>query len=100
MGNRNLKISAVQENLPPAADGRKILARFSNLPPRQGDALSQEAFHTILTFERRRAERSRKPFALMLLDSHAVHKNGNGPAFTGTLATAISGATRETDIIG
>ena len=36
----------------------------------------------------------------MLLDSQLVPKNGNRAAFTEKLATAVSEATRETDIIG
>jgi exopolysaccharide biosynthesis polyprenyl glycosylphosphotransferase len=62
--------------------------------------LSEETFDAMLTFERRRAERSRKPFALMLINSHALHKNGDSTAFVERLTTIVSRATRETDIIG
>ncbi len=54
----------------------------------------------MLTLERRRAERSRKPFVLMLLDSHAVPKNGNGATFLEQLTSVVCDATRETDLIG
>src|SRR5580692_10009747 len=34
------------------------------------DVLAENVFHSMLTLERRRAERSRKPFVLMLLDAN------------------------------
>lgn len=98
--DKEIEISAlrVQEALP--KDGGKGLLRFGQLAANRESALNEEDFHVTLTRERRRAERSRKPFVLMLVDSHAVHKNGNAATFTGQLASAVSDATRETDIIG
>jgi len=64
------------------------------------DILSQEAFLKVISLERRRTERSRKPFLLMLLDmgDHlprtVVEKN------TRRLLKALGAATRETDIAG
>ena len=63
-------------------------------------ALQEDAFHTVLTLERRRAERSLRPFVLLLLDSRAVHTNGNGAVFTERLTSIVSDAIRETDLIG
>jgi exopolysaccharide biosynthesis polyprenyl glycosylphosphotransferase len=79
---------------------RTITPQFGQLPLFGDLVLNQEAFHTMLTLERRRAERSRNPFVLMLVDTHSVHKNGNAATFANGLAAAVSGATRETDIIG
>ena len=93
MGHSNPKI-------PLPIDGRQSTSRFKDVRLARKGILNEEAFHSILTFERRRAERSRKRFALMLLDSRAVHTNGNGAAFSTRLANAISEATRETDITG
>ena len=42
-------------------------ARRQSVPP--NDILPQEAFHKMITLERKRTERSRKPFLLMLLDT-------------------------------
>jgi lipopolysaccharide/colanic/teichoic acid biosynthesis glycosyltransferase len=100
MGNSELKISPMNEQRLLRGNGRKSVSRFGDMSNKRQDVLKEEAFHAILTFERRRAERSRKPFALMLLDSHSIHKNGNGPSFLAKLATIVSEATRETDIIG
>ena len=58
-----------------------MLSRIAPLASRRDEILREETLHAMLTLERRRAERSRKPFVLMLLDSHAVPKNGNGSAF-------------------
>ena len=37
---------------------------------RDEEVLMENVFHSMLTLERRRAERSRKPFVLMLLDAN------------------------------
>jgi len=64
------------------------------------DILSEEAFHRVISLERRRTERSRKPFLLMLLDmgdhlpSEAIEKNLR------RLLAALSVSTRETDVAG
>jgi lipopolysaccharide/colanic/teichoic acid biosynthesis glycosyltransferase len=62
--------------------------------------LNQEAFHAMLTLERRRAERSKAPFILLLVDTRLIHKNGNSASFFERLTSVASGSTRETDVIG
>jgi lipopolysaccharide/colanic/teichoic acid biosynthesis glycosyltransferase len=62
------------------------------------DVLAENVFHSMLTLERRRAERSRKPFVLMLLDANLEH----GPAEE-ILRQAVEIAVaskRETDLVG
>jgi lipopolysaccharide/colanic/teichoic acid biosynthesis glycosyltransferase len=100
MANSNLKISSMREQAPQPENGRKVLARFGHMPAGREAILQEETFHAMLTHERRRAERSRKPFVLMLLDSHATHKNGDGANFLERLTSVILKATRETDLIG
>lgn len=69
-------------------------------PLSERDVLEESAFHKMISRERRRTERSRKPFLLMLLDlgeeypSEAVEKNLN------KLLGALSASTRETDAAG
>ena len=58
----------------------------------------KEAFHVILKLERRRAERSGKPFILMLLDAH--QENGTARAILGQTLAVLTSSTRETDPIG
>ena len=68
MANSNLKISPIREQAPEPENGRKVLARFGHMPAGREGILQEETFHAMLTHERRRAERSRKPFVLMLLE--------------------------------
>ena len=100
MGQSDLKISTLGEPGTRRGNGRKPLSRFGHLPANREGVLKEEIFHTLLTLERRRADRSRKPFVLMLLDSHSIHKNGNAAVFIDQLTSVVSDATRETDIIG
>ena len=62
--------------------------------------LSEESFQHMLSLERKRTERSRKAFLLMLLDTGA---SGNGASNTKRLENIVSTLlvnTRETDITG
>jgi lipopolysaccharide/colanic/teichoic acid biosynthesis glycosyltransferase len=62
------------------------------------EVLAENVFHSMLTLERRRAERSRKPFVLMLLDANLEH----GPAEE-ILKQAVEialASKRETDLVG
>ena len=99
MANSNLKVTAVREQAQ-SETGRKVLARIGHVPPGREDVLAEATFHALLTHERRRAERSRKPFVLMLLEMHALHAKSVGAAFSERVKSAIAGATRETDLIG
>jgi len=62
--------------------------------------LTEESFQHMLSLERKRAERSRKAFLLMLLDTGDSH-NGNGATrrFENIVSTLLVN-TRETDITG
>jgi lipopolysaccharide/colanic/teichoic acid biosynthesis glycosyltransferase len=79
---------------------RSAVSRIAPFPVLGTTVLGQEAFHSMLTLERRRAERSRNAFVLLLIDTRAIHKNGNAFAFLGRLTSVVSRATRETDVIG
>jgi lipopolysaccharide/colanic/teichoic acid biosynthesis glycosyltransferase len=62
--------------------------------------LNEELFRGMISRERKRSERSRKPFLLMLLDMGDLHPSlKNGPILSKIL-TALSLATRETDVTG
>jgi lipopolysaccharide/colanic/teichoic acid biosynthesis glycosyltransferase len=62
--------------------------------------LNEEAFHRIISLERRRTERSRKPFLLMLLDiGEHVPSEGAGKIL-GKMVAALAVSTRETDVAG
>ncbi len=61
---------------------------------------SEELFTKLLALERKRAERSRKPFALMLVDATTQFRAERRNLVFGRLLVALSSATRETDIWG
>src|SRR4029077_4910475 len=52
----------------------------------------------MLTLERRRAERSRKPFVLMLLDANL--ENGNAEQILSQAVEIVVASKRETDLVG
>jgi lipopolysaccharide/colanic/teichoic acid biosynthesis glycosyltransferase/GGDEF domain-containing protein len=99
MGNRNLRIFNLEKHRTRRGNG-EALSHLGQRSAGHGSVLKQDAFHAMLTRERRRAERSRKPFVLLLLDAHAIPKKGNGTAFIERLTSIVSATTRETDIIG
>jgi len=65
---------------------------------RSPEILSESRFHSTLTLERRRAERSRKVFVLVLLD--AYQENGTAARTLNEAVAGIASVARETDIIG
>ena len=62
--------------------------------------LNEEAFHRLISLERRRTERSRKPFLLMLLDMGDHIPSEGTVKILGKMADALSLSTRETDVAG
>jgi len=62
--------------------------------------LSEVAFQKMISVERKRTERSRKPFLLMLLDTGTSHSSPtNGKALRNIVSTLLA-STRETDVTG
>jgi lipopolysaccharide/colanic/teichoic acid biosynthesis glycosyltransferase len=62
--------------------------------------LDEESFHRTISLERKRTERSRKPFLLMLLDlGNCLPLDKDGKVLAKILA-ALSLSTRETDVTG
>jgi len=100
MANSNLKVSPVREQVIQPGAGRKVLAGIGFVPHERAEVLAEPTFHALLTHERRRAERSRKPFVLMLLEMHPVHAKSVGANLSERVSSVIAAATRETDLIG
>jgi exopolysaccharide biosynthesis polyprenyl glycosylphosphotransferase len=97
MGDSYSRIPALWEQGPvrlarKAASGSLVASREEVLP--------EEAFHSMLTLERRRAERSRKPFVLMLLDASAAIEKRKAERFLPRVCSVLLKSTRETDLIG
>ena len=64
----------------------------------QAEVLVENVFHSMLTLERRRAERSRKPFVLMLLDANL--ENGTAEEILRQAVDIVVASKRETDLVG
>jgi lipopolysaccharide/colanic/teichoic acid biosynthesis glycosyltransferase len=79
--------------------------RSSELSPSQhrvalGEVLSEEVFHQMISLERKRSERSQRPFVLLLIDlGHSQPGDKQGRLLVDMLS-ALQGATRETDFTG
>lgn len=70
------------------------------VPGAERTALSEESFQRIISLERKRTERSQRPFLLMLLDLEGILVSGkNGPKL-GRVLDALSLSIRETDLTG
>ena len=79
----------------------------SHLNPLDGSSVSaersilkEEAFRRMISLERKRSERSRKPFVLMLLDMGERRPSENNRRALKKVATALSVTARETDLTG
>jgi lipopolysaccharide/colanic/teichoic acid biosynthesis glycosyltransferase len=64
------------------------------------NVLEQETFHRMISLERKRTERSRKPFLLMLLDSDAGHPSNKDAKVLKDIVSMLVRTIRETDVIG
>jgi lipopolysaccharide/colanic/teichoic acid biosynthesis glycosyltransferase len=80
--------------------GDSTISNLSTMLGGDRTVLNEESFHRVISLERKRTERSNRPFLLMLLDIDGVlagDKKGKGlPKIYAALSTSI----RETDVIG
>ncbi len=73
---------------------------FKTVPAGEREVLNEEEFHRMLAVERKRTERSRNPFLLMLFDAgNPQTPEKSGKALEGIVPALLS-STRETDVIG
>lgn len=72
--------------------------RFSNVRP--CDVIPEESFVRMLSLERKRTERTRRPFLLMLLDGRELLQTDRRHKVLQKIISALSSSTRETDIGG
>jgi exopolysaccharide biosynthesis polyprenyl glycosylphosphotransferase len=77
----------------PAEDAQRLSAQAMEILP-------QEAFHKMITIERKRTERSRKPFLLMLLDTGTELPSDKNSRLLVDVLNALAVSTRETDVTG
>jgi lipopolysaccharide/colanic/teichoic acid biosynthesis glycosyltransferase len=64
------------------------------------EVLSEEAFRRMISQERKRSERSQRPFALLLIDTVRSQPSDKQGRVLLDMLAALRGATRETDVTG
>ncbi len=99
MPNGSVNLEVPERRGAPPVKGSQYLS-LHRIALRRRDVLNVETFRTLLTLERRRAQRSGQTFILMLLDGTLVDEKKRGAGFADKLVGAVSGAVRESDIIG
>jgi len=65
-----------------------------------GEVLTEETFHRMISLERRRSERSQRPFVLLLVDTGRNQPGDKQGRVLLEMLSALQGATRETDVTG
>ena len=99
MGNSYSRVSPPgQQDVRLNVSGRNPSRPSSDNRQDQEDVLAENVFHSMLTLERRRAERSRKPFVLMLLDANL--ENGTAADILKQAVEIVAASKRETDLVG
>ena len=87
-------ISQLSDGKAQSLEGRRVSDNDGVNTP----AVSESQFSTALRMERRRTERSKRPFLLMLADFQAM--TSSAATNLDDLASALAAAARETDIVG
>lgn len=100
MPNGSVNLEAPERRGVPRVKGGQPYLSLNRIANRRRDVLGVETFRTLLTLERRRAQRSGQTFILMLLDGSMVDEKKRATGFAEKLVGAVSGAIRESDIIG
>lgn len=97
MGNSYSRISpSGPQEAHPKSSGPNYSRRSDGVE--QEEVLVENVFHSMLTLERRRAERSRNPFVLMLLDANL--ENGTAEQILRQAVDIVVASKRETDLVG
>jgi lipopolysaccharide/colanic/teichoic acid biosynthesis glycosyltransferase len=100
MGNISLRIPASWEQRARRSKGPKAMPALDSSVATRAGFLQEETFHSMLTLERRRAERSRKPFVLMVLEAGAFVEAEAGDRCMAQVTSVLLKSTRETDLVG
>ncbi len=74
--------------------------RFEQVSVGRRDVLDESAFNRTIAMERKRTERSKQPFLLMLLEAGRPQASAKNRESLETLMSALLSSVRETDVIG
>lgn len=69
-------------------------------PATPSEVLNEEVFHQTIARERKRSERSQRPFVLLLIDTANDQPGDDQSHLLLDMLSALQGATRETDVTG
>jgi lipopolysaccharide/colanic/teichoic acid biosynthesis glycosyltransferase len=83
------------EDVPSVAD-----PLFDSIPAEERVVLSEESFKRMIAIERKRTERSREPFLLMLVEAGRQHGSEKSGKALDKIVSAMRSSTRETDVVG
>jgi len=100
MGNSSLRIPALPKQRERRSPGHKVVSALDSFLARRAEIIQEETFHSMLTLERRRAERSCKPFVLMLLEARTVVNAEIADRFMSRVSSILLKSTRDTDLVG
>ena len=100
MGNSYFRIPAVWEQGARRLSTQRAVSVFDASRSVESGFLQEETFQSMLTLERRRAERSSKPFVLMVLESETNGELASNYNFLSRVQTVLLKTTRETDLVG
>jgi len=81
-------------------DSHPVDPRFRTASAGVREVLNEDAFQRMIAVERKRTERSRIPFLLMLLDVGSYEVSEKNGKTLGSVVPALLSSTRETDAIG
>ena len=100
MGNGYSRIPARWEQGALRSTTRKAASAVGSLMESRDEVLREESFRNMLILERRRAERSRRQFVLMLLDGSAFLEEKAADRLMTRVNSVLLKSSRETDLIG
>jgi lipopolysaccharide/colanic/teichoic acid biosynthesis glycosyltransferase len=73
---------------------------FDSIPAEERVVLGEETFKRMIAVERKRTERSREPFLLMLIEAGRPHGADRNAKPLDKIVFAMLSSTRETDVVG
>jgi hypothetical protein len=100
MGNSESRIASIGKLSTRCSEGHKTVFAFGSSAVNRAGILQEETFHSMLTLERLRAERSRRQFVLMLLDASAFVEAKAADHLMSQVTSVLLKSTRETDLVG
>jgi lipopolysaccharide/colanic/teichoic acid biosynthesis glycosyltransferase len=73
---------------------------LDSMPVPSQEVLTEEVFHRMISLERKRSERTQRPFVLLLMDTGRTQPTEKNGRILLDILSALQSATRETDVMG